>query len=352
MLLSVSSGNVQALYSLDNYPADMNWYLEENALLVSQYNGLMLVNFQGQLKSIIGSEGLNSPYFNLGPESQLVYSHYTAFQNIEEYDNPQFNIEKEAKHIAESSLNEGAAAYAHDGGRVAMLSDRRHGNLELWIVENATSHLIETRDITIKYGPIRWSPDDKSVMLLAGNDQLVAIERETRKIHWLSEDSESVFAGSWGLNSDTVFYSKKVKGQYQLFERSLSDRFETQITEQGGYFSQVSRNGRWIYYSKRGDSGLWKIDNKTAEHQLVSSTFGARNYSRWQLFDSGIYYRHDIEQGEGIMFFDLITNTSEVVFKDVNIWLFHISDDQQKILLTKSYQQADLMVAKIVTLGR
>tara|TARA_R110000737_G_scaffold353316_1_gene404100 strand:+ start:2229 stop:4313 length:2085 start_codon:yes stop_codon:yes gene_type:complete len=341
-LLSVNTHEITVLAELQSPPKEFAWLNHNNAFIVWQNQGYQLLDMAGHWEAIEETRAVHLNNLVPAANGEILFSKKLTSNFIEEHTNPMFSKEKQINRIAESSLTEGAAAYSNHTNQLAILSDRRRQGSELWLVQEEPIP-IHINDIDIQFGPITWSADDKYIMVLTKQQRLAVINPQTKQYKWLTHNEDTVLAGSWGIMNDEVYFSKLIDNQFQLFATSLNESSEKQLTFDGGYFSQITHDGKTLYYNKRNQAGLWKIDLKTNQHALVSQTFGAQNYSRWKLFDNGIYYRHHNELGEGVIFFNFENQTHTVLFDDINIWMFDVSPDQQKLMLTKVDSQSDIM---------
>ncbi|GAA6173567.1 hypothetical protein NBRC116592_32370 [Colwellia sp. KU-HH00111] len=333
---------LETLATLATLPKALSWINSHNAFIVWQDQNYQLLALTGQWFSINNARGLHLNNLTSPAQEKILFTHEINSHFIEEHSNPLLMHNNQTSTVADSSLMEGAAAYANHTSQFALLSDRRRKGVELWLA-NEKLTLFQPNSLDIQYGPIKWSPDDKYLMVLSKQQRLAAIDLKTKKHTWLTNEEDTVLAGSWGVNADKIYFSKLVDDEFQLFSTGLMYPKEKQLTFNGGYFSQITSDGKSIYYNKRNQAGLWKIDIQTNKQQLVTEEFGTQNFSRWQLFDNGIYYRHNTKLGEGIIFFDFVNQTHTMLYKDLNIWMFDVSPDQTRLMLSKEERQSDIM---------
>jgi hypothetical protein len=348
ILFSIPSKKMYKLTHFPSMPNQFAWVNARDAFIVGFKKQYSMLNMNGSMLKIDNTSDFELHELSVTNDGSLLFSSDSQSHFVEEHNNPLISGSSEVLRVAESSLIDGAAAYSNQGNRIAMLSDRRRKGMEVWLIDK-TPTLLNSDALDIQYGPIKWSPDDKYLMVLTKQQRLASINIATKQVTYLTEDGEIVLAGSWGTTSNTVYFSKLVGETFQLFSLHLPDNSASQLTTNGGYFAQISRDEKNLYYTKRNETGLWKMNTQTKEHELISTTFGSRNYSRWQLVDNIIYYRHHTTYGEGIIFFDIENQSHKLLFDDKNIWMFHVSNTQQKILLTKVEHQSDIFSLSIVT---
>jgi transcriptional activator of cad operon len=348
ILFSIPSEKMYKFTHFPSMPNQFAWVNARHAFIVWIKKQYFMLNMNGSMLEVNNTSDFELHELSVANDGSLLFSSDSQSHFVEEHNNPLISGGSEVLRVAESSLIDGAAAYSNQGNRIAMLSDRRRKGIEIWLIDKIPT-LLSSDALDIQYGPIKWSPDDKHLMVLTKQQRLASINIATKQVTYLTEDGEIVLAGSWGTTSDTVYFSKLVGETFQLFSLHLPDNSVSQLTTNGGYFAQISRDEKELYYTKRNETGLWKMNTRTKEHELISTVFGSRNYSRWQLVDNGIYYRHHKTYGEGIIFFDIENQSHKLLLDDINIWMFHVSNTQQKILLTRVEQQSDILSLSIVT---
>jgi transcriptional activator of cad operon len=317
--IAVLPFNVQQLL----WPTPLeHWILQANDRLYS-------LSQLGAAEEIKGSFKLGMQNISMSEKGKLTYntgqSRYTLIeQNLrstEEYS--QFQL---------SSMNQAAASYAPDGKNSAFLSDRRGQGWELWVCENGKNRMIKL-DHQLQLATPQWRPDGKGLILLNDDYQLLYVDIQSEQVSMLTAHDDVVLAGSWASNQD-IYFSKAVDEQFQLFKLTLVNNQAQQLTAEGGYFAQLSQDKQYLYFNKRNQPGLWRRELSTNLLELVTDQFGADNYSRWQLVGETLYFRHHRQLGFGLFKYNIGGEVKQI-FEAQDIWLFNISQDQSKALISK-----------------
>jgi hypothetical protein len=113
------------------------------------------------------------------------------------------------------------------------------------------------------------------------------------------------------------------------------------VTQNGGFISRESADGKWIYYSKFDTTNIWKKSLPQGEETLVL-TCNLENQTQWDLTEDGIYYiKWAEDENAAIDFFNFsnesiteIVNTGEGLF----IENLSVSSDRHWILYTQHEQ--------------
>jgi len=307
---------------------EKRWYLLAD-------DKLFLLKQNGDYEEIDNSYRLGMKNISVASNNMLVYNTgVSRYQLTEHY----LQHESSTRPFQPSSLNQAAASLSPDGHSIAFLSDRRGKGWELWVNEKGENRVIDTPDNTWLLATPQWRPDGGGLMLLSDNYQLFFVDIYATKILKLTEPDSVVLAGIWN-NVNSIYYSKNTTDQFQLFKLDLVTLEEQQLTIYGGYFAQLSDSQQYLYFNKRNQSGLWRITLKSGAIEPIFNDFGADNYSRWQMVEDTLYYRHDNRQGFGLFKYSFQSQSLpkrdvEQLFTDQNIWLFHVTSDQRRVFIS------------------
>ena len=106
---------------------------------------------------------------------------------------------------------------------------------------------------------------------------------------------------NWSRDGKWIyFYSDRGGGPFQIWKIQLDGGLPVQVTKNGGVFGSESEDGRYLYYSKLGVPGIWKmplpggeetrvLDQPTWEFTLASGGASIASVD-WALGRNGIYF--------------------------------------------------------------
>ena len=166
---------------------------------------------------------------------------------------------------------------------------------------------------------------------------------------------------NWSRDGKWIyFYSDRGGGPFQLWKIQLSGGPPVQVTKNGGVFGTESEDGRFLYYSKLGIPGIWKMPLQGGEETLVlnqpyreftiSSGGAFIAWWDWALVRNGIYFLNfESYSNATVEFFDFSTH------KIIPIWTLtkppgfglSISADGRSILYVQNeIQKSEIMLVK------
>jgi Tol biopolymer transport system component/serine/threonine protein kinase len=195
-----------------------------------------------------------------------------------------------------STQYDSSAQFSPDGTRVAFRSSRS-GSHEIWIADSEGLHA--TR-LTYFGGPLtgtpRWSPDGRWVAFDSRPEGQADIfianpDGGVEPIRITHERSEDVVP-SWSRDSKWIYFASNRSGAWQVWKAPAAGGPAEKVTQQGGFASFESHDGKYLYYAKgRTVGGLWRLPLKA---RGVEEPFMDRLkpgfWGYWGLSRDGVYF--------------------------------------------------------------
>jgi hypothetical protein len=128
----------------------------------------------------------------------------------------------------------------------------------------------------------------------------------------LTEDSAQDVTPSWSADGRWLLFASDQTGQWEVWAASVASGERVQITSAGGMAPQADREGRWLYYAKPYDRGIWRRElppelrggepgalrggaNGGAREWQVESALPVGDYDAWAVTDRGIVYLERVD---------------------------------------------------------
>ena len=64
---------------------------------------------------------------------------------------------------------------------------------------------------------------------------------------------------AWSADGRLLYFASHQSGEWEIWKRSVSGGPAAQVTRHGGYISQESPDGHWLFISKVSETSLWRI---------------------------------------------------------------------------------------------
>ena len=114
---------------------------------------------------------------------------------------------------------------------------------------------------------------------------------------------------SWSSDSKWLYFGSRRSGSWEIWRMPAHGGQADRVTQNGGLRALASRDGRWLFYSKFNERGLWRRPVDGASERLVVRDLSCWGY--WELSDHGIYFlKGPGGLGSTIHFHDFATGES------------------------------------------
>lgn len=199
----------------------------------------------------------------------------------------------EAKPFLSSATYNNAPQFSPDGKNLAFAS-LRSGDMEVWVCEVAACS--EPRQLTSLRslsGTPRWSPDSKQISLESrphGHSQIFVVSAGGGKPIQITDGTAEDRVTSWSPDGSFIYFASNRSGLSQIWRTSVSGGQPSQVTRKGGFASSASSDGKFLYYVKENENGIWRMPTTGGDEIAVVPQFPAEHWGDWALVDKGIYY--------------------------------------------------------------
>jgi Tol biopolymer transport system component len=143
----------------------------------------------------------------------------------------------------------------------------------------------------------RWSPDSRQLILGAltgpeANFEGYTLEVGTRVPKRLrAGESHSIAHPIFSRDGQSIIFIPGALAKHpQIHRMPLSGGNPVQITTAGGFRPEESPDGKLLYYSKIGQTGLWAIPAQGGEERQVLDSAVSQKNQNWTVAKHGIYF--------------------------------------------------------------
>ena len=248
----------------------------------------------------VGTEDAFQP--SVGPKpGQLAYAEGSAIWSIVRVNEGGGPASPEP--LLASTQHDSAPSLSPDGGSFAFQS-LRSGSQEIWISSIRGDAL---RQLTFFGGPLTgspaWSHHGDSIVFdsrLDGHSHIFAVTASGGKPVQLTFGDANDIVPRWSHDDQAVYYRSNRGGRWQLWKIPATGGKPQPMTVGDGIEPQESADGRWLYYTRGEDSGLWRIPTAGGAETRVLTQPAAGYWGYWQLTPRGILYL-DLAHGSSVL---------------------------------------------------
>ena len=215
-------------------------------------------------------------------------------------------------------MTNGRPSISPDGKKVVFESDRM-GFSDIWYCDISDSSCSQLTSLHGTAGTARWSPDGQRIAFEFQSQHYydvyvleVADGRPRRLVTFPEGDNG---APNWSRDGKWIyFYSSHEEGPLQLWKVPFQGGLPVRVTRNGGVYAAESHDGRFVYFSKMEQPGIWRISlDGGKEQRILDQPEGWRWYN-WALAPGGIYFVSQVDDEKSkIEFFEFATRRRTLI---------------------------------------
>jgi Tol biopolymer transport system component len=206
----------------------------------------------------------------------------------------------ERKMLIGSTYEQERQRYSPDGRKIAFESNRS-GNREVWTCGADGSNC---QQITHFDGPIcgtpRWSPDSRWLALdsrMEGQSEIYVVSADGGKPRRITYHTRGDLIPSWSHDGLWIYFASDRSGQFQIWKAPKDGGEPVQVTRSGGYVAFESPDGKFIYYNKFSEPGLYRMPAQGGEETRILQTLSPAGvggaWSNFEVTSKGVYFLPD-----------------------------------------------------------
>jgi Tol biopolymer transport system component len=246
--------------------------------------------------------------------------------------------------------------FSPDGKKIAFESDRL-GYSDIWYCESDGSNCTQLTSLHGVSGTARWSPDGHYIALESISKRyyeiyIVEVPGGQPRLIATFPGADNG-APNWSRDGQWIyFYSAHESGPFQLWKVPVKGGSAVKVTRNGGVYASESADGRFLYYSKFEQPGVWKMPLDGGEETQLLDQPLRRYWFNWALVRTGIYFINASAQPNGrIEFFDFATRKTSPVFSlekpPSTIGALAVSPDGRSLLFGQNeFDDSNIMLMK------
>lgn len=250
--------------------------------------------------------------------------------------------------------------FSPDGTRIAFESDRL-GSAEIWICDSNGGNCAQLTSLHGTAGTAAWSPDGHYLAFEfhpGERAEIYVVELPSGVPHLVTTvPGADNLAPSWSRDGKWIYFASKRNGApFQVWKAPFKDGSPVQVspvqvTKNSGVGAIESPDGRFIYYTKYEQGGLWRMPSSGGPETRVLDELEGYCWPDWALSDKGIYFlqQTNVVAATMLNFFDFSTNkVVRIASFDKPVgWGISLSPDGKSLIYVETeFAESNVMLVK------
>jgi Tol biopolymer transport system component len=285
--------------------------------------------------------------------NRLVVAKDLSDTNIWRVGGPNAVEAAEPKMLIGSTQHEQSPAVSPDGRRIAFVS-RRTGVPEIWVADSDGK---DSRQLTC-FGPEavrsfrpQWSPDGRRIAFSLQtihdlNIHSFVVPAEGGAPRRLTDWDELDGLPYWSRDGKWIYLeSLRQSGNYQIWKTPSHGGDPIQVTSHGGDVARESPDGKFLFFSKIVQPGIFRIPVGGGEEELFIDSRG--RWLLWDVYDEGIcFVQTPAREKPLVMCYEFATGKARrlATLDRIPVWALSVSPDGNWIY----YDQEDVSGSDLV----
>jgi len=285
----------------------------------------------------------------------LVYEQGVAKLNIWRLDLKDPKHHQRPPSVSISEKGDKARPDLSPNGKTIAFESNRLGFWDIWTCDNNGSNCAQITSLHGTAGRARWSPNGHYIAFEFHPKErseiyIVEVPGGVPRLLTTIPGADNLSPG-WSRDGKWLYFaSKRGSEPFQLWKIPVQGGSPIKLTKNGGISPVESPDGRFLYYSKYEEGGVWRMPLQGGPETEVLNEVEGGGWPDWALSSDGIYFlRYDKFPHVSIQFFEFATHKTTPIWslgKEPGWGLSMSRDSKSIVYVQKEFAESNIMLVK------
>ena len=204
-------------------------------------------------------------------------------------------LESKNQTIISSTAEDSAPSVSPDGKQFAFQS-WRSGNQQIWLasMDGQSLRQLTPNDKHLYFaGSPSWAPSGDQLAYdcrRGGHSHIFVIAPSGGAPKQLTYGDVNDIVPRWSRDGKFIYFRSNRGGRWQLWKLPMSGEAAQPVTRDDGFEGQESPDGKWLYFARGGEDGIWRMPIGGGEETRVLNQPAAGYWGFWVVSSAGIYF--------------------------------------------------------------
>ena len=155
----------------------------------------------------------------------------------------------------------------------------------------------------------RWSPDGHRITFESqaeGASDLYVTDISGNWPQRLTADAGMNVRPRWSRDGRWIYFGSDRSEGWQVWKIPAEGGPAIQVTQDGGMAAEESPDGKWLYFTRPDEAGIWRRPLQGGAVEQVTDLLDAHLWGEWTVTEKGIFLMHQDDHRVQLLFLSLV----------------------------------------------
>lgn len=205
------------------------------------------------------------------------------------------DVESVLQTVISSTAEDSAPSVSPDGTQFAFQS-WRSGTQQIWLssLDGQSLRQFTPNDKHLYFfGSPAWAPSGWQLAFDCrrnGHSHIFVMAVSGGTPRQLTFGDVNDIVPRWSIDGKFLYFRSNRGGRWQLWKLPATGGAAQPVTREDGFVGQESPDGKWLYFARGGENGIWRMPIAGGEEVRILDQPAAGYWGYWAVSSAGIYF--------------------------------------------------------------